>query len=251
MHFVLRGGLLASVFYIFIHMSEQQKTQHNTQLQHHAFLIQGRKEDVADVITNVITSYGIECTGSPDYWEGEFDTFAIADARALKARQDRRASAGGKKIFVIYTNFFTHEAQNALLKLFEEPTPRTHFFLVLPTCEVLLPTLRSRLFIIGGAGIGEVSNNAQQFTAASLKERLEFLKAIIEAKDKGKAIAFLNELEVHLHTTSVNRSGALTSRDIEALRAIGQARSYLHDRAPSIKMLLEHVALSIPVAPNS
>ena len=55
----------------------------------------------------------------------------------------------GKKIFIIETGFFTREAQNSLLKVFEEePTEGTHFFVFTPSAETLLPTLRSRMVIL-------------------------------------------------------------------------------------------------------
>ena len=53
----------------------------------------------------------------------------LTKRRALKDAQTRGAFGGSRKIFIIGANSFTREAQNALLKTFEEPTAGTHFFL--------------------------------------------------------------------------------------------------------------------------
>src|SRR5207249_1485502 len=54
-------------------------------------------------------------------------------------------------------HLMTVEAQNALLKLIEEPPPRTRFLLVAERLEALVPTVRSRLAAIY---FGPVSSEA-------------------------------------------------------------------------------------------
>jgi DNA polymerase III subunit delta' len=54
--------------------------------------------------------------------------------------------AGGRRAVIIDdAHLLTTEAQNALLKVIEEPPPRTHIILVAEQLEALLPTVRSRL----------------------------------------------------------------------------------------------------------
>jgi DNA polymerase III subunit delta' len=63
--------------------------------------------------------------------------------------------SGDRKIFIIKAFSITHEAQNSLLKTLEDPVPGTGFILLIPCADRLLPTLRSRFFVIkrqrGGA----------------------------------------------------------------------------------------------------
>ena len=196
---------------------------------------------------------GIVTTSNPDFWVGEFDTFGIDDSRAIKELQSRRPFAGERKIFVLCVHFFTREAQNSLLKVFEEPTAHTHFFIITPNTESLLPTLKSRLFLITPhrhQESQESSGNDEAFSATdflkrSRAKRLELLKDIIESKDKNRAILFLNELEHALYQVSA-KGGPMTKDVRETFTEIGTYRSYLNDRSPSIKMLLEHIALTAP-----
>ena len=43
---------------------------------------------------------------------------------------------------------FSLDAEHALLKIFEEPKKNTHFFLIVPDKNALLPTLVSRFYFI-------------------------------------------------------------------------------------------------------
>jgi len=159
-------------------------------------------------------------------------------ARHKKAFSDR-------KIFVISFQSITHEAQNALLKLFEEPTNNTHFFLVTATADIMLPTLASRLFIIScDKKLPKNTHLVEQFLTSTKAERLKYLKGIIDSKDKKNAILFLNALEVALY---IKKDLAKNSEIVYALKEIAGSRAYLYGRSPSVKMLLEHVALSTPL----
>jgi DNA polymerase III gamma/tau subunit len=77
-----------------------------------------------------------------------YETFGVDEGRELKEAQLSKSFGGGKKIFVISFETITVEAQNSLLKVFEEPTPDTHFFLISRTGSRLLPTLRSRIVFL-------------------------------------------------------------------------------------------------------
>lgn len=66
--------------------------------------------------------------------------------------------ASGRRVVVIDSaHLLTLEAQNALLKLIEEPPPATSFILVAESLEALLPTVRSRLAAIYFAPIATVA----------------------------------------------------------------------------------------------
>jgi len=218
---------------------------------HHAYAIQGDKENVMpDLLKFLAEDFGVGIKNNPDFSYQEFETFTIDDGRDLQDRHNRRA-IGDKKIFIIVTRFITTEAQNALLKLFEEPTGNTHLFLVMPNTQVLLPTLRSRLVILNykddgrdqSASEKDATQLAKKFLVAKPAERIALLKNLIEEKDKAKAIDFVTALEhalapeltLHAKTTNIAKS----------LEEILTAKKYLHDRAPSIKLLLEHLSLTI------
>lgn len=224
---------------------------------HHAYAFEGNKAVIMpDLLKFFTKDFGIELKNNPDFSYQEFETFTIDDGRALQELHRRRAIAG-KKIFVISTRFVTSEAQNSLLKIFEEPGEGAHFFLIMPNTQVLIPTLRSRLVIVnhdvldrdslrdvGTVGNSEAITLAKRFILAGAAERLVVVKNIVEEKDKGKAIDFVTALEEML----APRLKSSPKENAGVLAEILTVKKYLHDRAPSVKLLLEHLCLFVTIA---
>ncbi len=143
-------------------------------------------------------------------------------------------------------NGITVEAQNALLKLFEEPSVYAHFFVIIPSAHLLLPTVKSRIRIIEDESKtkGKMSIEAEAFISASVPGRLEIVKTLLddiskEKKTKQDAIEFLDAVQRSIY----KKNGPVEGN--AALQAVESARRYIDDRAPSLKMLLESVALTI------
>ena len=157
------------------------------------------------------------------------------------------AGKSGKKIFVISMNAITSEAQNALLKLLEEPAEYAHFFLIIPSSHLLLPTVKSRLSFIGSGSsalTNGYSDEAKIFVISSIAKRLEQIKKLAEEITKEKktrhdAIELLDAIQAVVFEERGPKEGE------QALSCIETARKYINDRSPSVKMLLEHVALNI------
>jgi DNA polymerase III delta prime subunit len=206
---------------------------------HHAYLLEGEREGIRKELLHFIEKHlKINIIGNPDVWQSQFETFTIDDARKLREAQANKAIAGEKKIFIIETRGMTLEAQNSLLKVFEEPTPHTHFFMIVPSAEVFLPTLRSRTVIISQHNdTSSVSAETKEFLHASKDSRLKMIEEIIEEKDKARAIGLIDGLLKALHSKA----------SPQILQELLKCRMYLHDRSPSLKLLLEHISLILPV----
>ena len=147
---------------------------------------------------------------------------------------------GDRKVFVLAVRGITSEAQNALLKVFEEPTPGAHFFVVSPSSSILLPTLRSRMVVLthpsaerGARGEASAAADAKAFVSMGVKDRLALVQPMIEEKDRPRAEAFLQALVGELRTAG----------KIKAVREVLPLLGYLKDRASSLKLILERVAL--------
>lgn len=217
---------------------------------HHAYLIEGNREGIlGELFAAIEKHFGIVREANPDFSYDEFDSFSIDDGRRLKEMQSKRAFSDTKKIFVMTMNSMTHEAQNSLLKVFEEPTADTHFFIVLPSVQSILPTLRSRVIVISHASRSEgISlDEAGLFIKATPKERLEMIKSLIDEDDKGAMRAEARELlesvlMVKRATLDMRKSGA---KDVSALENILRGLSYLSDRSSSPKLILEQIALTL------
>ncbi|MBI1999319.1 MAG: hypothetical protein HYS74_01545 [Parcubacteria group bacterium] len=210
---------------------------------HHAYCVEGDRETAVREITRFCEGeLGVATRGNPDFWRSEHGTFGIDESRALKERAAARpVSDDGRKIFLIAAYALTHEAQNALLKLFEDPTPRTHFFLVIPDAGLLLPTLRSRLEIIPLVQHPMLNKLAGEFLGGSFPERCALVKEIIDEKDKHSALMLLNGIETILHERMREERPL-----VPVLEEIEKCRGYLQSNAPSVKMIMEHLALVIP-----
>lgn len=214
-------------------------------LDHHAYFIHSFKDSVTKLKDFLKEKFNIHSHQNPDFYHEKFEVLGIEDSRKIKEIHVAKAfSPGGKRIFLIEASSITHEAQNALLKIFEEPNEDSHFFLMMPSPHTLLPTLRSRLHIVRSPEEAvmnaELIDAAETFLKLSPKEKIEFVDEMAkdisdEKRSKSDALDFLSALE----------NAAYQKKDTKALKAILKARDYLQDRSPSLKQLLEYVALNL------
>lgn len=214
---------------------------------HHAYLFTGNKESIVPSLFDFFeNTLKIKTKGNPDFYYREFNSFGITDSREVQNMASKKVFSGNLKIFVVSFFSITHEAQNSLLKLFEEPTKTTHFFIITPTESVLLPTLRSRLFFTPSVTYEDTTSVlTEDFLKAQKSKRIKLLQEIIENKDKAQASRFLGDLEKRLRkVVNLKTADAAT---ITAFKEIQKARQYLNDRSPSVKMLLEHISLVTPI----
>lgn len=220
----------------------------NSGILHHAYFIEGEKDIILpELLSFIEKKVKVPIKACADFYHQEYESFGIDDSRELRRLSSRKAIVGNKKIFVLTFNTITHEAQNALLKLFEEPTPNTHFFIVTLNADKILSTLKSRMFVVHRNYVAEKKNKlSENFFNLSPKERLDFIKDMVENKDKNKAMELLNGLEASIYKKSQKKG--LDSENIKILKEIGIVRNYMGDRSPSIKMLLEHIALILPTS---
>lgn len=217
-------------------------------LEHHAYFIHSFKDAVHHLKEYLKDKFGIDHSKNPDFFYERYETLGIDDSRKIKENHISKSfKQGNKRIFIIETLNITHEAQNSLLKVFEEPNEDSHFFLIMPSVHILLPTLRSRLNIIKTEEKPEEGmialEQAIKFLKLSKKEKVDYMDELAkdisdENKNKNDAQEFLAALEYQIYKTK----GVKEKRSINAIL---KAREYINDRSPSIKQLLEFVALSI------
>ena len=231
---------------------------------HHAYLIEGAREEVIPEILNFLNEINIETTGNPDFSNISFDSFKIEDARNIKINSSEKGFSGNvtkglaKKIYVISANSFLLEAQNTLLKMFEEPIENTHFFLIVPDVSVLLKTLVSRFYLIKfESNIENELKKAEKFISMSIKERLDFIKDLLVNEEeenvinlntaKSKSLKFLNALEVSLHKRFISNKDPSIKKSFDFFNQIFKAREFIIQPGSSLKSLMESIALTIPI----
>ncbi len=222
---------------------------------HHAYVIEaGVEEGIARAEQFIAAELKMRLRGNPDLVTLRYGLLTAEDARRVGEIAAQAPLAGEHKAIIVAASRAYHEAQNALLKLFEEPPRGTYLFLILPTLGSLLPTLRSRVQVLEAGssdkGQGVRVGGAEEFLKMSGEKRSALIKKLATGKDeeerrehRDEAIALVDGLEAAAYRQwQADPKPALAAlmSDIETLR------KYLYDRSASVKMILEHLAIVIP-----
>lgn len=166
------------------------------------------------------------------------EKFGVDDARELIRKANNRPVEAEYLLLVVRTNFITLEAQNALLKVLEEPPLSTFFVFVIPYDLTVLPTLTSRFNSQSEREMNVEQSKNENFDAfvdQIYKDRLANIDQAIKNKDvewqrsiKQGLIQFLKQQKNISHNS---------------LQELEFVARLLLTRGASNKMLFEHVAL--------
>lgn len=222
---------------------------------HHAYLIEGTCDEIVSEIIRFCESINIKTSGNPDFVHISIDNFKIDEAFDLRSMSANKGFSSRKKIFMIYTNRISLDAQNVLLKMFEEPIENTHFFLIVPDTNFLLKTFISRFYLISARPrlAEEEEKEAEKFITMPLKNRIDFIKELLSVPEgegddiapldstRSKALRFLNALEFVLH-----KKMSKMPFDIKLFQHFFKVREFLRMPGSSVKSLMESVAFVTP-----
>ncbi|MFA6503218.1 MAG: hypothetical protein WCT45_03120 [Candidatus Paceibacterota bacterium] len=223
-------------------------------MQHHAFVIEAQPEEgIAAAQAWAEKELEMKVRGNPDFVVMRYGLLSVDDARRVTELAAGAPFASTTKVVIISASRAYHEAQNALLKVFEEPPAGTYLFLVMPSLGGLLPTLRSRVQVLNANEeftkplIPEI---AKEFMKASGEKRSAMIKRLTSGKDDEKkrelrdeAIAIVNGIEAAAYE---QRGDTLKQGVTSLLSDIAELRRHLYDRSAPVKMILEHVSLVTP-----
>jgi DNA polymerase III delta prime subunit len=166
--------------------------------------------------------------------------FGIGDVRALITAAHRRPLGdSAQQILLVATEFITEEAQQALLKIIEEPPVSTKFIFVIQEGYRLLPTLESRFARSEGPAIVYDTSVFNSFKQASYAERLVQIEYATKNKDHAWQIAMKQGMTEFLISKRRELTGDVLSELEYVLRL-------LLTRGASNKFLFEHLALTLP-----
>ena len=201
-------------------------------IDHHAVLLVGRSLAESGYIDNL----PLETT---ELLVLKFETLSINDVRQIIQMAFAKPLSALTETIVIEANAITSEAQQALLKIMEEPPATTKFILVLASVEGLLPTLLSRLTQPqSNLPLKRETNSFFTiFQTSSYAARLECIARVTKDKDVS---------QIELLRTGVVwwLSHAPTSSQTAVLL---DCVTRLMMRGASKKMLLEEIALTLPI----
>ncbi|MFM2383536.1 MAG: hypothetical protein RIQ72_108 [Candidatus Parcubacteria bacterium] len=235
-------------------------------LNHHAQLIEGSLGHIAPVLDILSKRYGLHAR-HPDLTVRTFEheKFGVDDAHLIHEILIKRPAQAEWNVVVVYTHTLTEQAQNALLKILEEPPVHTRFILITDSIHPLLPTLRSRLNLFDleeymesvlhidmKNGVGNMSSAGEigmragknqlldtaRFLDADIAERLDIVKKIHSEMDKEKigiaeVFHFVNEIEKKVHSDIA----AAFEQNQNKLKANGGAKDVLDSKGATARKL--------------
>ena len=221
---------------------------------HHAYYyVAHQEEGIAQALRYAHESLHMVSEGNPDIVILRHTLFSVDDARSV-VRHVGQTGISGKKLLILSTERIFHEAQNALLKVFEDPPDGTTLILILPSTGLLLPTLRSRLLSLPvGSHAGGLSHTVQTFIQASTTEREKILNALLTRaksdKDdekqavRGEALRLIEGLTQRAHDIWKKKPDADLTLFLEEM---SRFIPILHERSAPLKLIFEHVLLTMP-----
>jgi DNA polymerase III delta prime subunit len=152
--------------------------------------------------THQITVFDVTVITSENTIKQNSQSIGIEDIKNMQKKLFLKPiNSKDKAVVIANAQLLTPEAQNALLKVLEEPPEHTFILLSTQTKETLLPTIISRCQVI------QLEEEIPKLSEKDSKEFTEFLKNFAElsigeklkkaeqlAKDKDKAIIWLGKL---------------------------------------------------------
>lgn len=213
---------------------------------HHAYLLSGRDDVLTFVRDFLEKTAGVVPQDTPDLLYIHLDRFAIDDVRTLIGRAALKPVALPRRIVVVQCTDITREAQQALLKTLEEPSPHTTFFFSVAAPHALLPTVRSRFASCDEVHPRALSEEARQFAGATYREREQYLKEVLATRTE-RDTHTLAQVQSLLHGLEHLAAATLSRADVrEGMHALYYAKRALLTPSVALKPALEHLAILFP-----
>lgn len=208
---------------------------------HHAKLVvHGERDKITELILK-------EYVNTPALVVHNQNVIDIDTVRTLSSWHIKEMNT--KKVAVVSFHTITHQAQNAMLKLIEEPREDTSFIFITTQKENILPTVLSRMMEVKFDLQSEVKDeNVIKFleTPKVLRMKLPLVKEMLDAedkegrKDRESVQIFCMKLEGELARQDLDKN-------LKEIKELRRMISYLGDSAGSPKMILEYLSLLLPV----
>ena len=224
--------------------------QHDLAQMPHAMVIFGDRAASLTYLLALLSKKENLVPGSPDLLVLDCTTFGV-DESELARQYVSRAAVGGRKAIIMSASHFTHQAQNALLKILEEPASQTTFFLLAEQEEALLGTVRSRVVACTEHGRSEgreaLRRQAEQFLSGTTSGRLQLLEPFLRVYDNDEAKrgqrSAARGFVLELQTAFLAAKKAHTHEGADFLF---RASTLLATPAANLRLIFEHLSFALP-----
>jgi len=219
---------------------------------YHSYVIEG-DSTLTDDLLHFLENRGEIKKQSPDIICQNYESFTIKDSHEIKDWHSRLGVTNGKKVCIIATKFINREAEQALLKIIEEPAVNTHFFIIVPDASKLQETIISRVHVVKTNQLQDekINKEVSLFIKSKPTERIEIVAKIIKENKseensgqlRSYATSFVNEIESFFYKRF--KDNKTDKNIIFILNELQKSRDYLSTPGASVKMILEHIAVVI------
>ncbi|MES2931278.1 MAG: hypothetical protein V4682_01090 [Patescibacteria group bacterium] len=225
---------------------------------HHAYLYIGAHEPgIRAARAFAAENLGIDGANHSDLAVFSYEgLFPKEHAHRIITLASQAPVEGDKKLIVIAAGRLFPPSQNALLKLFEEPSEGTTLILIVPAEGMLLPTLRSRLIELPRAE-GEIDESARLFLSSSRTEREKLVAKLVarvksDNKDEDKQAARMEAVRIAeglirvAHARQQEASGEEKESLTLLLADLDRFMPILHTSSAPLKLIFEHLLIVMP-----
>ena len=204
----------------------------NTELSAHAHLTHGAYEDGDAYAQSVLKAHDVTL-GNPDVYVLKKETVAVDDARQVTQFASLKP-VGSHKHVVVIAHTIQPQAQHALLKILEEGSGHTRFYLHLAPGSFVLETILSRCVVTNTQTDTEHTDTAHAFLQMTYPERIKQAEAFSKNQDRDGARTLVREL---LCLSRIKSFAPEVTRDLL------HADQQLQNAGSSPKIIIGHLAL--------
>lgn len=237
-------------------MKELQKILERGGRLHHCHVLVGDTANSFSALENFCQeSLDFSFHGNNNFFVLQTDNFLVQDAEDFIERKSRKIADESINLSVIICQNITREAQNSLLKIFEEPISGNYFFLLVPSLNLLLPTVLSRASVIFfedsysfSVEFQKIKKNYSELLFLSYKDRLTLINQIFALLKKEKIYKTEISKYIYFLLSEINKE-FLKSKSKELKNILSRVQivaKYADKPGASLKNLLEYLMLLIP-----
>jgi DNA polymerase III delta prime subunit len=232
---------------------------------HHAYVVRGGEIKALEK-ARCFAARQLSLSGSsnPDIQILHYGLLSVDDVRKI-ANTVYQSALSNQKVVIVYAGRIFHEAQNALLKICEEPPAGVTIIIGTPSLGQLLPTLRSRLLSLPEDTVqkDERTNSsvsqtpASEFLSLSTADREKYIAKLLDRtkSDKeevkqgarGEAAELVAGITEQAHDSFLHEGNSQRKADLQAfLEDLTVFIPLMYERSAPLKLIFEHIQIVIP-----
>lgn len=210
---------------------------------HHAYICRGSQVVWKQTLRDF---FDAEMPGM-NWIDYQYEKLGVDEVRELREILSEKTTG---RFIVIDAERFTPDAQNAFLKLLEEPAENTHIFVLIPAQVFILETVQSRTIeLVQNETVQNPISPIKEFLFSSVEKRLESIENLIKERGKEETLQsyevhqFLDQLESGLYAVFSKKQSLQYAEYFEAIR---DARGWAMQTGFPMKNIVEYVAMVLP-----